>query len=67
MAVDYEAVKNVLSWVSARLGEKSTYVGLGMLFGAVGLHLSGVTTDNISQWGMVLGGLLSVLVTDRKS
>jgi hypothetical protein len=56
---------NFLSFLIARLKEPSTYAGLGLIAGAVGLQLSGVQIDAITDAGIAIAGAASVFLPEK--
>jgi hypothetical protein len=53
-------------WISQRIKEPSTWVGLGSLVTAVGWQFSPELWQAIAAVGMGVGGLLAVLVKEKK-
>jgi hypothetical protein len=57
-------MKNVLKWIGARLRERSTYVGLGMIASVAGAPVLGLQIDHVGQAvALIAGGGLTAATT----
>jgi len=66
--INKQDVEQNVSWLGARLREKSTYAGLAVLLGVAGLGANaGPLANDISLIGMGIGGLLAVLMPEKGS
>lgn len=61
-----DRIEAVVSWLADRLQEKSTYVGLAALLGALGFALAPDAVSHYANVGLAVGGLLSILVKDKQ-
>lgn len=57
----------LLSALVDRLKEPSTWVGLGSLVTAIGFAIKPELWQQISAVGMGIGGLLAVILTEKKA
>ncbi len=65
-AIDKAKVVRDVSWIGARLREPSTYAGLAVLLGMLGLHDVPDAVKDISEIGMGLGGLIAIFLPEVK-
>jgi hypothetical protein len=65
-AIDRAKIKEDVSWIGARLREPSTYAGLAVLLGLLGLHDVPEAVKYISEVGMGLGGLIAIFLPEVK-
>jgi hypothetical protein len=65
-AIDKAKVARDVSWIGARLREPSTYAGLAVLLGMLGLHDVPDAVKDISEIGMGLGGLIAIFLLEVK-
>ena len=65
-AIDQAKIKEDVSWIGARLREPSTYAGLAVLLGLLGLHDVPDAVKDISEIGMGLGGLIAIFLPEVK-
>lgn len=65
--MDRQAIKSDVSWLSARLQEKSTYAGLAVLIGLFFPHFVGASelVTDISQVGMGIGALAAMFMAEK--
>ena len=57
--------RGIALWLAARLDEPSTYAGFGILIGLFGLPTDYLS--HVAQIGMGIGGVLAVLLSEKKS
>lgn len=57
------SIKKIFAWVKARLLERSTYVGLGAIAGAVGAQKLGVQIGQIGEAVALIAGTGLVAAT----
>lgn len=55
----------MLKTLLARAKEPSSYAGLGLVAGALGLHLSSVQLDAVSSAGVAVAGLIAVFLPEK--
>ena len=56
--------KKILKWTGARLRERSTYAGLGMIATVAGAPVLGMQIDHVGQAvGLIVGGGLAAAAT----
>ena len=67
--VDKTTVDKDVSWIGARLSEKSTYAGLTVLISLAFPHLTDAAgyANDISLIGMGIGGLVALLLPEKGS
>jgi hypothetical protein len=65
-AIDKAKIKEDVSWIGARLREPSTYAGLAVLLGLLGLHDVPEAVKDVSEIGMGLGGLIAIFLPEVK-
>lgn len=65
MPIDHARIDAVLTWLVARLSEKSTYLGLGLLLSAAGLSVAPDLGQAVVAVGVAVAGLVSVLLKDK--
>lgn len=58
-------LKNFLHYLSARLGERSTWLGVVSLATALGLLLSTAQQEAVIAAGTAVGGLLAAFMPDK--
>lgn len=56
----------ILDYLSQKMKEPSTWISLGALATAVGWKISPADWSNIALFGMGIGGLLGVILSERK-
>jgi len=55
-----------MTWLSARLSEKSTYTGLFTLLSLIGhMSISGNLADALTTAGMAIGGVLTTILSEK--
>lgn len=59
-------MKSNLAWLGARLMEPSTYAGMGVLLGMVGLNLDPGVAKDLAMIGTGLGGLIAFVAPEGK-
>ena len=59
-------MKDVLSYLVARLREPSTWRGLVLIATAIGAHLTESQVDQVVQVGLFLAGLIGAALPDAK-
>ena len=66
-ALDTAKVEQDVSWIGARLREKSTYAGLLVLLGLVAPHLTdpSALVSALSMIGMGVGGLIAIILPEK--
>ena len=64
--INMTKVERDVSWIGARLREPSTYAGLAVLLGMLGLHDVPQVVKDISEIGMGLGGLIAIFLPEVK-
>jgi len=55
----------ILTWLAARLKERSTYLGLTAILTAVGLSVQPDLVEAIIPLGMGIGGLIAFVTKDK--
>lgn len=65
MPIDHARIDAVLTWLVARLSERSTYLGLGLLLSAAGLSVAPDLGQAVVAVGVAVAGLVSVLLKDK--
>jgi hypothetical protein len=61
-----QATSSLLSWIAQRASEPSTWVSLGSLITGVGFTIAPQYWSQIAAIGMGIGGLLGVILKERK-
>lgn len=62
-----QATQSLLSWLSARLSEPSTWVSLGTMITAIGFNIAPEYWTQIAAVGMGLGGLAGLILKEKKT
>jgi hypothetical protein len=57
-------LKKILSFIGNRAKERSTWVGLLMIAGTLGLDISPELQEQIIKYGIIVGGFILVLSKD---
>lgn len=60
-------VQIVLDWITMKIKEPSTWVGLGSMVTAAGWQISPEHWNVIASVGMGFGGLMATILSERKS
>lgn len=58
--------KTVRSYFGCRIRERSTWLGVISVATACGFHISPDTMKELLEFGMILGGAISIVTKDKK-
>jgi hypothetical protein len=58
-------MKNIISYIIARLKERSTWLGLVGLLSSIGISLKPESTEAIIALGMAAASTIAVFTTDK--
>ena len=56
---------NLIGWITDRLRERSTWLGLVSLLTALGIGLTPEQTEAIAAAGVALAGLIAIFTKDK--
>lgn len=66
VAADLKGKDNMKMWITDRLRERSTWVGLAGLVSALGIGIEPAQMDAIAAAGAAVAGLLAVFWPDKR-
>ena len=60
-----DKIKTIFNWLSSRLNERSSWLGLTAILASVGVVISPELQDVIIQVGISVAGLIAFLTKDK--